>query len=74
MKLKGIHLVLDFTQSQWLKLYVDFNTQKRIEIETNSDNDGKPLYKLMNNALFGKSMGNLRNTIGVRLVINKKDD
>ena len=29
-------------------------TQKRIEAERNGDKDGKALYKLMNNALYGK--------------------
>ena len=41
-------------QSQWLKPYVKFNTQKRIEIEKNGDKDEQALYKLMNNAVHGK--------------------
>ena len=49
------------------------NTHKRIEGEKNGDNDGKALYKLMNNALYGKTMENLRNKIDVKLVSNKKD-
>ena len=66
MKLKKIHRVFEFNQSQWLKPYVEFNTQKRIEAEKNSDKDGKALYKLMNNAVHGKTMENLRNRIDVK--------
>ena len=35
LKIKKIHDILEFHQSQWLKQYVDFNTQKRIEVEKN---------------------------------------
>ena len=56
LKLKKIHRVLEFNQSQWLKPYIEFNTQKRIEVEKNNNKDGKPLYKLMNNAMYGKTM------------------
>ena len=55
-----------------LKQYVEFNIQKRIEAEKNDDKDGKALYKLMNNAVYGKTMENLRNKIDVKLVSNKK--
>ena len=33
LKLKKLHRVLEFSQSQWLKKYVEFKTQKRIEPE-----------------------------------------
>ena len=73
LKLKKIHCILEFNQSQWLKPYIEFNTQRRIEAEKNNDRDGKALYKLMNNAIYGKAIENLRNTIDVKLVNNKKD-
>ena len=31
IKTEKIHRVLEFNQSHWLKQYVEFNTQKRIE-------------------------------------------
>ena len=54
--------MLEFNQSQWLKPYIEFNTRKRIEAELNNDKDGKELYTLMNNAIFGKS-GKLKKKI-----------
>ena len=62
----------EFNQSQWLKPYIEFNIQKRIVAEKNSDKDGKALYKLMNDAICGKTMEDLRNRINVKLVNNKK--
>ena len=74
LKLKNIYPVLEFSQSQWLKQYVECNTQKRIEAEKiGGDKDGNALYKLMNNAVYGKTMENFRNRIDVKLVSNKKD-
>ena len=39
-----------------VKTYIEINTQKRIEPENINDIDGKVLYKLMNNAIYGKTM------------------
>ena len=72
LKLIKIHRVFEFNQSQWLKQYIKFNAQKRIEAEKNNDKDGNALYKLMNNAMYGKTMENLRNIIDVKQVNNEK--
>ena len=61
LEAKKIHHVLEFSQSQWLKQYVEFDTQKRIGREKNGGKDAKALYKLMNKAVYGKIMENLRN-------------
>ena len=58
LKVKRLHRILEFNQSQWLKKYIAFNTKKRIEGEKYGDKDGKALYKLMNNAIYRKTMEN----------------
>ena len=70
MRLTKIHRILKFKQSDWMKRYVDFNTEKR----KNANNDfGKDFFKLMINSVYGKTMGNLRKRIKVRLVSNEND-
>ena len=56
LKLKIIYCVLEFNQSEWLKQYVKFNTHIKIEAEKDGGKDGEALYKLMNNAVYGKTM------------------
>ena len=70
MKLSKIHKVLKFKQSDWMKKYIDFNTEKRMNVANDFDKD---FFKLMTNSAYGKTMENLRKTINVRLV-NKEED
>ena len=70
MKLVKINRVLKFKQSDWMKKYIDFNTEKRM----NAANDfEKDFFKLIINSAYGKTMENLRKRINVRLVNNAKD-
>ena len=51
MKLKKIHRILKFKQSNWIRPYIDFNTQKGAISNNEAD---QIFFKLMNNSVYGK--------------------
>ena len=72
-KTKKIHRVLEFNESRCLKSYVELNTQRVIEAEKNQDKVEKLLYRLMDNAIYGKAKEDLKNKTDERLLSNTKD-
>ena len=52
-----------------MKPYIDFNTQKRKEATNKAD---KNQLKLLDNAVYGKTMENMRKRIKIRIIKMKK--
>lgn len=57
--------VISFKQSAWLKGYIDMNTELRKKA-TNSV--AKDMFKLLNNAIFGKTIEDVRNRRNVEFI------
>ena len=68
MKLTKIHRVLQFNESPRLAKYIDFNTNKRSTAKSVFEKD---FFKFMNNAVFGKTVENLRKIINLKLTSNE---
>ena len=57
--------VIEFSQKPWLSPYIDVNTELK---KSYKNNFKKHFFKFMGNAVFEKSMENVRNHRGIKLV------
>jgi hypothetical protein len=65
LRLKRVNKVLQFVQVPWIRNFIDFNVNKRNKANNDFDKD---LSKLMNNAVYGKTMEDELNRIDFELV------
>eukprot|EP01060_Flectonema_neradi_P014484 TRINITY_DN2113_c0_g1_i9.p1 TRINITY_DN2113_c0_g1~~TRINITY_DN2113_c0_g1_i9.p1 ORF type:complete len:1015 (+),score=166.76 TRINITY_DN2113_c0_g1_i9:2734-5778(+) len=68
--LKRVHRVVSYDQKPWLKKYIELNTGFRQQAKNEFEKD---LYKLLNNAVYGKTLENVRGRASCKIVENDYD-
>ena len=65
LKLEKVRSAISFSQDDWLKQYIDRNTEFRMKASNDFEKD---YYKLLNNSFYGKTLENVRKHRDIRLV------
>ena len=69
MKLKKIWRGIGFREKAFMKPFIEWNTKLRTAAENDFE---KELFKLASNAVYGKTMENVRNRINMKLVNDRR--
>ena len=69
MQLTKIHRILSFSQSAFMRPFIEYCNSQRQNAKTDFESG---LYKLLPNTFFGKSCENLRKRVNIRFVTDPK--
>jgi hypothetical protein len=69
LKLVKIHNAISYDQKAWLKPYIDKNTELRKQSDSDFEKD---FFKLMNNAVYGKTIENVMKRQDIKFCTEKK--
>ena len=70
MFVKRVRRALKFKQSDWLKRFVVFNSEKMMNAANEFE---KAFFKLIINSVYGKTIENVRKRVNVKLINNERD-
>ena len=68
MIVKKINRLVFYKEEAWMKGYIELCVEKRKKASEADNKFGKEFWKLMCNAVFGKSMENVRNRVNFKIV------
>lgn len=68
-KLKRIHRIIEFTQRDWMKPYIELNTSLRAKAKTKFE---KNFFKALNNMVYGKSVERTRDRLDFKIITDKQ--